>query len=518
MKIQTHPLGRALGRVDPRFLSAYRWSRVFWPLIAVIIAGITAFSGPIAASIASTPHPELVYAIFGVAALATLLFGLSLNHFLREHAWFARLASADSPTLAAMIAARREHDALTPVYRVLDQTRGFPLSVRQPAMDQELHAAEGELLARLALPNLLSGSLVGLGLVGTFIGLLQTLDELSGVFAALGGGSGGGDPSSMFSTMIVRLQGPMQGMGTAFVASLYGLLGSLIIGIVGGGVRRAVERLMADVRLFVTTDLMAHRATGAPSPAGGTSATHGNGGAQYEGLLEVVRSEQAMLREMLAKVGEIFEDRLDRLVGTAASLNLRLVDTVDDLRQQAAAGAEKLEEARLSGERVAIRVEASSFQLTERAEALRQDLRVASEKGILMFGRAAMGLSIGGAFAVLLAVAGLQFGSFERDMRPGRDTATNGSGKPVSPPKAPADRAPSGSGAPREKVASTEPEQEQPLVTVQTGDTLDEIARRNGRDVAQIILANPQIADPARIDVGDKVKLPPAGQSNRKPI
>ena len=103
-----------------------------------------------------------------------------------------------------------------------------------------MSSVESQMFARLSLPNLLSGSLVGLGLVGTFIGLLQTLDELSGVFAALGGGSGS-DSDAMFSTMIVKLQGPMQGMGTAFVASLYGLLGSLVIGLTVSSVKSAGE-------------------------------------------------------------------------------------------------------------------------------------------------------------------------------------------------------------------------------------------------------------------------------------
>ena len=36
-------------------------------------------------------------------------------------------------------------------------------------------------------------------------------------------------PTQMFSDMVSKLQAPMRGMGTAFVASLYGLLGSLIV-------------------------------------------------------------------------------------------------------------------------------------------------------------------------------------------------------------------------------------------------------------------------------------------------
>ena len=167
-----------------------------------------------------------------------------------------RLAGDTAPAATSgevqdrMIAALPRTGSMAYFYRVYMQTRGMPLAIRQPAMEDEMHGVEAQMLGRLAMPNLLSGSLVGLGLVGTFIGLLQTLDELSGVFAALGGGSGS-DSGAMFSTMIVKLQGPMQGMGTAFVASLYGLLGSLIIGLTVSSVKSAGERLFrATLRFF----------------------------------------------------------------------------------------------------------------------------------------------------------------------------------------------------------------------------------------------------------------------------
>jgi hypothetical protein len=39
------------------------------------------------------------------------------------------------------------------------------------------------------------------------------------------------NPTELFADMVGRLQEPMRGMGTAFVASLYGLLGSLLLGL-----------------------------------------------------------------------------------------------------------------------------------------------------------------------------------------------------------------------------------------------------------------------------------------------
>lgn len=77
----------------------------------------------------------------------------------------------------------------------------------------------------------IAGILVMLGLLGTFLGLLATIDSVG---AALGGmsnigGDGGVDTEDM-SRFITSLSRPLEGMGLAFSSSLFGLSGSLLIG------------------------------------------------------------------------------------------------------------------------------------------------------------------------------------------------------------------------------------------------------------------------------------------------
>lgn len=50
-------------------------------------------------------------------------------------------------------------------------------------------------------------------------------------------------------------------------------------------------------------------------------------------------------------------------------------------------------------------------------------------------------------------------------------------------------------------------------VTVQRGDTLSAIAERYGVRLSQLIAANPQIRNPDRIDIGDRINLPGAERS-----
>jgi hypothetical protein len=78
----------------------------------------------------------------------------------------------------------------------------------------------------------MAGVLVMLGLIGTFWGLLETItsvgDAMGGITKSF---SGGGDTSNSMLEFLKSISKPLQGMGIAFSASLFGLSGSLL----GGG-------------------------------------------------------------------------------------------------------------------------------------------------------------------------------------------------------------------------------------------------------------------------------------------
>jgi hypothetical protein len=74
----------------------------------------------------------------------------------------------------------------------------------------------------------LVGLLVFLGLLGTFWGLLDTIQSVGGVIAAID--PKGGDQVGMFDELKSGLAAPLKGMGTAFSSSLLGLAGSLTLG------------------------------------------------------------------------------------------------------------------------------------------------------------------------------------------------------------------------------------------------------------------------------------------------
>lgn len=106
-----------------------------------------------------------------------------------------------------------------------------------------------------ALVRYLVGALVLLGLIGTFYGLLLTI---AGVRDVIGGLAA--DPTTDTMALIGefkdRLAAPLGGMGTAFSASLFGLLGALALGFLELQLFHALNHHHAQLEALVVSDLV----------------------------------------------------------------------------------------------------------------------------------------------------------------------------------------------------------------------------------------------------------------------
>lgn len=87
--------------------------------------------------------------------------------------------------------------------------------------------------------------LVFLGLLGTFWGLLETVNAVAATIAGLA--DSGGTPEEAVTQLIRNLQEPLSGMGTAFSSSLFGLGGSLIVGFLDLQASQAQGRFYTDL-------------------------------------------------------------------------------------------------------------------------------------------------------------------------------------------------------------------------------------------------------------------------------
>lgn len=126
---------------------------------------------------------------------------------------------------------------------------GHQVYIHSSAMEPELEALEQYLNKRQELSQFLVGLMVGLGLLGTFVGLLETLVETSALIGTIAkSAGGGGDMESEFVKIVGGLQKPLSAMGTAFSASMFGLVGSIVLGFQMVAVRKAATDLVETVR------------------------------------------------------------------------------------------------------------------------------------------------------------------------------------------------------------------------------------------------------------------------------
>ena len=252
------------------------WVGALLPTVVVIASALLFFRTAVLSSIASTPHPELVYAILGTFLLGCVLTCFTLYRYTIEGNLIHQWSHLKSNQRGHLLDSLEWNSYLEPLFEIMLGQRRLSAGSRQAVVEQEIVAVNDRFNDRLSLPNYLAGALIGLGLVGTFVGLLGTLEDLGNLFGALvQTGSANANPVDVFSDMVRRLQDPMRGMGTAFVASLYGLLGSLILGLqilavskIGRGLIHQLHVLVrrtdmpgTDVSLPIDRDVMRAKET-----------------------------------------------------------------------------------------------------------------------------------------------------------------------------------------------------------------------------------------------------------------
>ena len=237
---------------ERRVLLLKQWTGALLPVGLVLILGWMFFRQAIIQSIAATPHPELIYIILCTFFTGILLSTTALYRYSIEGNLMFLWLHAAEINRYQLIKKLKWQTYFMPIYQIFLGYRTRQQKSQQAIIEQEMDAIQERLNDRLLLPQYLSGALVGLGLVGTFIGLLGTLEDLGKLFGALvQTSSTNANPAEIFTDMVRRLQDPMRGMGTAFVASLYGLFGSLLLGLQILAVEKVGHSLSNQLRALI---------------------------------------------------------------------------------------------------------------------------------------------------------------------------------------------------------------------------------------------------------------------------
>lgn len=225
------------------------------PLIAVYFAGVAFF--PFIWN-AIKGNVVLNIIIIGVANFGAFLILFRLAQSMVEHVTLKRFWSEaeklrdEGEDMATLLDEEWVQGRM--VYHYLDQiaATGGRLASRldQTAIEDEHKSLAAEFQSRLELPNFLVGFMVALGLLGTFIGLLETLTGISTMLDGMAGGSAG-PIEEEFTKLVGELRHPLAGMGIAFSASMFGLVGSLMLGLMLLTVKRYTKQLTHDARLML---------------------------------------------------------------------------------------------------------------------------------------------------------------------------------------------------------------------------------------------------------------------------
>jgi hypothetical protein len=128
----------------------------------------------------------------------------------------------------ASISTQEAPRLLAPMATMLGDRRGGRVSLSAMSLRTLLDGIGTRLDEARETSRYLIGVLVFLGLLGTFYGLLETVQSVGSVIGALSAGAD--NPSGAFNDLKSGLQAPLGGMATAFSASLFGLAGSLVLG------------------------------------------------------------------------------------------------------------------------------------------------------------------------------------------------------------------------------------------------------------------------------------------------
>ncbi|MDK9722673.1 MAG: hypothetical protein OEL53_15975 [Rhodospirillales bacterium] len=297
-----------------------------FPLFAVYMAGVSFMPFVVNAIEGNVILNMLIIAVanYGAALILLRLAQAMIEHVTLRRFWdAANQAGEDGRDMAEIM----EEDWLKGrlIFHYIDQiaATGGRLSSRldQTAIEEEQKSIASEFHSRLELPNFLVGFMIAMGLLGTFIGLLETLTGISHMLDGMTG-SNAGPIEQEFTKLVVQLRHPLAGMGIAFSASMFGLIGSLMLGLMLLVTRRYTLSVIHEARL------MLHDLTERVSAPVSTGPAQARGGAVSETFVTDAVSD------LVSNISEL-QDMFHRSQESSAQMTMRIDNLGKRLEQLA---------------------------------------------------------------------------------------------------------------------------------------------------------------------------------------
>ncbi len=237
----------------------------------LLLLGCVIFFDSIAGTVRGNPHPQINYVIFMLFAVGGALMLMHVHRICREGQFvesfltFFNQGGKDSDDLNGWLqdsVRSGSYDALELLQEVVAVHGRAVGVVEHSAIEAEIDRFHAQQQRRLLVAQYLPGLMVGMGLFGTFIGLLGALQEIGKLIGGFAVGPGMADPVAAVSDLVTRLTEPMKAMGVAFSASLFGVLGSMVMGILMVFVKGSLAELLALARSRVAQMVELSKASG----------------------------------------------------------------------------------------------------------------------------------------------------------------------------------------------------------------------------------------------------------------
>ncbi len=139
----------------------------------------------------------------------------------------------------------KKANLISPIYIYLNNGK----IIHQDKIQIILSAIEKKTDEYCSFSRYISGSLIFLGLLGTFWGLSHTIGNVANIIDNLG--IDAMDAAESFLKLKESLKIPLSGMGTAFGCSLFGLSGSLILGFLNINQKKVADDFLDKIEEYL---------------------------------------------------------------------------------------------------------------------------------------------------------------------------------------------------------------------------------------------------------------------------
>lgn len=261
--------------------------------------------------------------ILGVLLLGILFIFRQVWMLRPEVAWLERVraeSSLQGPVIPPDLANQPAPRLLAPLANMVGDRKGR-LSLSAMSMRSLMDSIQSRIGESHEISRYIVGLLIFLGLLGTFWGLLETVNAVGGAISNLS--VTGGDPAALFGDLKQSLQEPLSGMGTAFSSSLFGLAGSLVLGFLELQAGQAHNRFVNELEEWLSG--ITKLSSGMGGGEGGESVS-----AYTQALLEQTADSLESLQRTIAS-GEEERDNINR---NLMQLTERISTLTDQMRTE----------------------------------------------------------------------------------------------------------------------------------------------------------------------------------------